>query len=97
MALYGNENTNTTTAKQVRTDYSKLIHNGRTYDNLESMVTQIAKERANVAFKSTKLILAQLKHNVEDQILADAMVKANEVMIYEYIKEKADSRGLFGL
>lgn len=96
--MFENNNTPATTAtRQPRTDYTKLIHNGRTYENLEMMVTQIAKERSNVAFKSTKLILNQLEIKVEDQVLADAMIRANALMIHEYIKEKADSRGLFGL
>ena len=98
MAIYDNNGTNVSETKRApRTDYSKLIHNGKTYDNLDSMVTQIAKERANVAFKSTKLILEQLKIKKDDQVIADAMIEANEKMIHDYIKSKDDSRGLFGL
>jgi len=103
MALYdtnGNDVTNTntnTTKKAPKTDYSALRHNSRTYETLDAMVTQIAKERANVAFKSTKLILDQLKIKKSDQVIADAMVKANEVMIHEYINAKDNSRALFGL
>ncbi len=95
MALYTDENAPTKRAPKI--DYSKLIHNGKTYDNLDSMVTQIAKERANVAFKSTKLILIQLKVKKTDQEIANAMIVANENMIHEYIKTKDDSRALFGL
>jgi len=97
MALYDNTTTNTPAQRQPKTDYSKLIHNGKTYDNLDSMVTQIAKERAHVAFKSTKLILAELGSKAKDEAIADAMVKANEKMIHDYIKTKDDSRSLFGL
>ncbi len=97
MALYDNTATSNTQTKQPKTDYSKLIHNGKTYDNLDSMVTQIAKERSNVAFKSTKLILAELKVKSTDQEIATAMIKANEKMIHEYLKTKDDSRSLFGL
>lgn len=85
------------TKKAPRTDYSKLIHNGKQYDTLEVMVHQIARERSNVAFKSTKLILAELKSKATDQVIADAMINANIKMIMSYIKEKEDSRGLFGL
>ncbi len=96
MAQYTNDNINTDT-KAPKTDYTNLVHNGRKYDSLDHMVTQIARERANVAFKSTKLILEQLKVKKEDQVIANAMVEANKTMIHSYIKEKADSRGLFGL
>ena len=92
-----NNNPTTNTAKAPRTDYTQLVHNGKKYDNLDSMVTQIAKERSNVAYKSTTLILAKLGVKSKPQEIADAMVEANKDMIRTYIKEKADARGLFGL
>lgn len=96
--LFANDNT----TNAPRTDYTKLVHNGKQYDTLEVMVHQIARERSNVAFKSTKLILAELPAKAKtavytDQEVADAMINANIKMIMSYIKEKADSRGLFGL
>jgi hypothetical protein len=98
MALYDNNTNQTTPAQRTpKTDYSTLTHNGKKYDNLDSMVTQIAKERAHVAFKSTKLILNELGLKTKDVEIAGAMVKANEKMIHDYIKNKDDSRSLFGL
>jgi len=99
MAIYTNNNNNTTnqTQRTPKTDYSNLIHNGVTFTNLDTMITQIARERAHVAFKSTKLILEQLKIKKSDQVIAEAMIEANKTMIYEYIKNKDDSRSLFGL
>ena len=91
-------NNNTTDTKRApRTDYSKLIHNGRTYENLDQMATQIAKERSHVAFKSTKLILAQLGSKAKDDAIATAMIEANKQMILDYVQNKDDSRSLFGL
>ena len=100
MALYDNNGTNVTetnTKRAPRTDYANLIHNGKKYDNLDSMVTQIAKERSHVAFKSTRLILDELKVKSTDAQVAEAMIRANEKMIHDYIKSKDDSRSLFGL
>ena len=97
MATYGNQNTDTQATREPRTDYSKLIHNGKQYDNLDAMATQIAKERAHIAFKSTNMILAQLKVKKTEQEIATAMVEANKQMILDYVKNKDDSRSLFGL
>lgn len=83
--------------RQPKTDYNKLIHNGKTYDTLDVMITQIAKERSHVAFKSTKLILAELKSKADDKKIAEAMIEANKKMIIEFLQNRDDSRGLFGL
>ena len=95
MATYGQQAQ--TEDKQPRTDYTNLLHNGKKYDNLDEMVLRIAKERSNTAFKSTKLILAQLKVKKTDQEVADAMIEANKNMILSYIEEKKTSRDMFGL
>ncbi len=102
MATYGNQTTEE--KRQPRTDYANLIHNGKKYDNIDAMVTQLAKERANTAFKSTKLILTQLKVKKTDKEIASAMIEANKLMISNYLAEKAKddaerlvSREMFGL
>ena len=97
MAVYGNQNTENNTKREPRTDYNKLIHNGKQYKTLDEMILRIAKERSNVAFASTKLILAELKSKKTDQEIADAMVTANIKMIMAYLEEKQAKRGLFGL
>ena len=99
MALYDN-NGNTladNAKKEPRTDYSRLVHNSKTYDSLDQMATQIAKERSHVAFKSTKLILAQLKVKKTDEQIAESMIAANKQMIIDYVNNKDNSRSLFGL
>ncbi len=96
MALY-DENGNQPQTKQARTDYSKLYHNGKTYENLDMMVTQIAKERSHVAFKSTKAIVIALGSKKTDAEIAEAMITTNKQIINEYIQNKDDSRSLFGL
>lgn len=102
MAAYGTPTQPET--KQPRTDYTNLIHNGKKYDNIDAMVTQLAKERANIAFKSTKLIITQLKIKKSDQEIATAMIEANKLMINNYLAEQAikdaernTSREMFGL
>ena len=107
MPIYGQTTQTTqqaTQTRQPRTDYTNLMHNGKKYPTLDSMVEQIAKERSNVAFKSTKLILKHLGANVEMEKLAKAMVDANIEMINTYLAEQAikdaerkESRDLFGL
>jgi len=101
MAIYGTTNDNTTTiaanGRPVKTDYAKLIHNGKQYDNLETMVDRIARERAHVAFKSTQLAFKHAGSKANDETIAKALIEANKEMIFEYIKNKDDSRGLFGL
>lgn len=67
MAVYGNQNTETNTKREPKTDYNKLIHNGKQYKTLDEMVLRIAKERSNVAFASTKLILTELKSKKTDR------------------------------
>jgi len=101
MALYDTNGTNVSetnnTKRAPRTDYSKLIHNGKTYETIEVMILQIAKERAHVAFKSTQLILGQLKVKKTDEQIAEAMINANVIMINDFLKSRDDSRNLFGL
>ncbi len=101
MALYDNNGNNVTeptnTKRAPKTDYTHLTHNGKKYETLDAMITQIARERSHVAFKSTALILVELKVKKTDEQIAEAMVKANEKMIHDFVKNRDDSRGLFGL
>ncbi len=97
MALYDENGNQPNQTKQARTDYSKLYHNGKTYENLDMMVTQIARERSHVAFKSTKAIVLNLGIKKSDTEIANAMVDTNKKIIHEYIQNKDDSRSLFGL
>jgi len=101
MAIYGNNNGTiqpaTQTTRTPRTDYKKLIHNGKQFQTLDEMIDFIARERAHVAFKSTKLILAELGSKAKDETIAQAMIEANKKMIHEFLKNRDDSRGLFGL
>ena len=100
MAVYGNNNNTTTqasTTRAPRTDYKKLIHNGKMFQTLDEMIDFIARERAHVAFKSTKMILAELGSKAKDETIAQAMIEANKKMIYEFLENRDNSRGLFGL
>jgi hypothetical protein len=98
MAIYDNNTKATTpTQRQPRTDYKALIHNGRKFETLDQMIDFVARERAHVAFKSTKIIVANLKCKKTDEQIAQAMIDANAQMIRDYLDNRDDSRSLFGL
>jgi len=98
MATYGNNNINTNPAtKTINPNYATFVYNGIQYKTLEEMINRIARERAKVSFKSTVLTIKALGVKKTDTEVVESMIKANEQMIHDFLKNRDTSDELFGL